>query len=212
MGTMGIGLQLMRSLVRRPRMLTPAQWWEYFLSGSYYFIGLANLVFMLAPLAFFAFGVHPLRLGARVYLLLMVPQVGFNLGLFLVAMRLRGVPPAAAWLATALAFSTFWTYTRAAVTALLGLRRPFGVTPKGVGGVLPLRSLVPELLALTVSVGCALASLLSLAVAGPDLAYLVNGFWAAYNAVQLSTLFVHFNRPVTIAERARAFRPVSAGA
>jgi len=208
MGTLGIGLQLLRSFLRHPRMLTAAQWWEYALSGSYYFTGLANLAFMAAPAAFVVFGVHPVRLGVHVYLLLMVPQIGFNLGLFLVAMRLRGVPPPAAWLATALAFSTFWTYTRAAVTALLGLRRPFGVTPKGVGGVLPLRGLLPELTALAVSVACVLAAVVHVAVAGPDLAYLVNGFWAAYNAVQLSTLFVHFNRPVAVALRPSAFRPI----
>jgi len=212
MGTLAVGLRLLGGLLRRPRMLSPAQWWEYFLSGTYYFTGLANLVFMLAPLAFFAFGVHPLRLSADLYLLLMVPQVGFNLGLFLVGMGLRGVPPAGAWLATALAFSTFWTYTRASVTALLGLRRPFGVTPKGVGGVVPLRGLVPELLAFAVSVACALAGLLSLVVAGPDLAALVNGFWAAYNAVQLGTLFVHFNRPVTIAAPEPLFRPAALSA
>ena len=208
MGTLGIGLGLVGLFLRRPRMLTAAQWWEYFLSGSYYFIGLANMVFMLAPAAFFAFGVHPVRLSAHVYLLLMLPQVGFNLGLFLVAMRLRGVPPAGAWLATALAFSTFWTYTRAAVTALLGLRRPFGVTPKGVGGVLPVRGLLPELLALAVSLACVVAALAGVAVAGADVAYLVNGFWAAYNAVQLITLFVYFNRPVTVTTRASAFRPI----
>lgn len=212
MGTLGIGLGLLRALVRRPRMLGAAQWWEYALSGSYYFIGLANMVFMLAPAAFFAFGVHPVRLGAEVYLLLMVPQIGFNLGLFLVAMGLRGVPPLGAWLATALAFSTFWTYARAAVTALLGMERPFGVTPKGVGGVLPLRSLLPEVVALAVSVGSAVAAVASVAVAGPDLAYVVNGFWAAYNAVQLSTLFLHFNRPVTVAARPHAFRPTIVGA
>ena len=46
---------------------------------------------------------------------------------------------------TALSFGTFWTYVKAGLVALFGLKRAFGVTPKGVGGALPLRALKLEL-------------------------------------------------------------------
>ena len=39
-----------------------------------------------------------------------------------------------------------------------------------------------------------------------NVAYAVNGFWATYHAVLLSTLFVYFNRPVTIRPRVALFR------
>jgi cellulose synthase (UDP-forming) len=92
MGSMAVGLRLLRRLLREPRVLSPAQWWEYLLSGTYYFTGLANLVFMAAPALFFAFDVRPLDLDTRLYLLLVFPHIGFNLALFFAAMRLRGVP------------------------------------------------------------------------------------------------------------------------
>jgi cellulose synthase (UDP-forming) len=208
MGTLGVGLRLMRRLLNSPRALTRMQWWEYLLSGTYYFSGLANLIFILAPPLFLAFDVRPVRLDGHVYLLLVFPQIAFNMGTYLVAMRLRGVPLRSAWLASALSFSTFWTYSKAALVALFGLKRAFGVTPKGVGGRVPLRSLLPELAAFVASATSVLAALACMALVGPQLPYLVNGFWALYNAAQLATLFVHFNRPVEIAARPTLFRPL----
>jgi cellulose synthase (UDP-forming) len=210
MGTLGVGLRLLRRLVREPRALRPLQWWEYLLSGTYYFSGLANLVFILAPPLFLAFDVRPVRLAGDVYLLLAFPQIAFNMGAYLVAMRLRGVGVRSAWLASALSFSTFWTYTKAALVALFGLKRAFGVTPKGVGGRVPLRSLVPELLAFVASATSVAVALACMAILGPQLPYLVNGAWALYNAAQLATLFVHFNRPVAIRARPEVFRPLAA--
>ncbi|HUG52549.1 MAG TPA: glycosyltransferase [Vicinamibacteria bacterium] len=212
MGSIGVGLRLLRRLFREPRALTPAQWWEYLLSGTYYFTGVANLVFMLAPVLFLAGDVRPLELDAQLYLLLVFPHIGFNLALFFAAMRLRGVPVKGAWMATALAFATFWTYSKAALLALLGRRRAFGVTPKGVGGRVPLRGLVPELLAFTASGASALAAVACMLIAGPDLTYAVNGFWAAYNAIQLSILFIHFNRPVAVAARSPLLQAAAARA
>ena len=208
MGTLAVGLQVGRQLLTHPRALRPAQWWEYLLSGTYYFTGLANLVFILAPPAFLAFDVRPLELDARLYLLLVFPHIGFNLTVFFACMRMRGVPLAEAWLATALAFATFWTYTKAAAVAVLGLKRAFGVTPKGVGGIVPVRHLFPEVAALTACVASAVAAVACMFWTGPDLTYGVNGFWAAYNALQLSTLIIYFNRPVTIARRPELLAPV----
>jgi cellulose synthase (UDP-forming) len=212
MGSMGVGLRLAARLVRSPRDLTLAQWWEYLLSGTYYFTGLANLVFMIAPAAFLAFDVRPLQLDTRLYLLLVFPHIGFNLTLFFAAMRLRGVPVRRAWLATSLAFATFWTYVKASLVAVLGLKRAFGVTPKGVGGHVPLASLAPELLAFAASATSAVAAVACMVIAGPDLTYAVNAFWAGYNALQLGTLFFYFNRPVTIAAREPLLVPTAARA
>lgn len=210
MGTLGVGLRLMLRFLRQPTMLRPAQWWEYTLSGTYYFVGWAYFVFMLAPLAWMAFDVRPLRAHAELYLLIFIPYMLFNLNVVFFGMRVRGYPILGVWLAMALTFCTFWTYMKAGIVALFGLRRAFGVTPKGVGGAVPLRQMGVELLMLTTNLLTAAAGLVFMMFEGPSLAYLINTFWAAYHAFVLSILFVYLNRRVTIPERRRVFTPASA--
>jgi hypothetical protein len=49
-------------------------------------------------------------------------------------------------------------------------------------------------------------------IAGPSIGMAVNTFWAGYHAVQLSLLFLHFNRPAFPETGARLFVPVRLGA
>src|SRR5207245_11500460 len=111
-----------------------------------------------------------------------------------------GYPPCGMSLSTALSFSTQWTYTKASLVALFGLKRAFGVTPKGVGGAVPVLAMPVELLLCAASATAAVTGLVQLAVGGLEFARAVNVFWAAYQAAVLSTLFVYFNRPVSIEE------------
>lgn len=208
MGTLGIGLRVLRQLVRDPRQLTAGQWWEYILSGSYYFVGFATFIFMLAPVLFVGFDVRPLRSEEGLYLLFFIPYIVFTMNLFFFGMGLRNYSLKGVWLASALSFATFRTYMSAGIVALFGLKRAFGVTPKGVGGAIPLIKLWPELLMLLANVATAAYGLFWMMRYGLELAYGVNTFWAAYHSLLLSTLFVHFNRPVEIAERAPLFEPV----
>ena len=109
---------------------------------------------------------------------------------------------------SALSFSTFWIYTKAAMVAILGLKRAFAVTPKSVGGAIPIRRLWMELAMFTGNCATSVWCLYYLALTHGNIAYAVNGFWATYHAVLLSTLFVYFNRPVTIRPRQAIFRTV----
>jgi cellulose synthase (UDP-forming) len=137
MGTLAVGLQVGRRLLTHPRDLRPAQWFEYLLSGSYYFVGIANFIFMLAPIMFMLYDVRPLRANSNLYLVFFVPYIAFTMNLFFFGMWLRNYSIRGIWLASALSFATFWIYIKAAIVALFGLKRAFGVTPKGVGGAIP---------------------------------------------------------------------------
>lgn len=206
MGTLALGIRLLpRALRSGEGRLSLVQAWEYFLSGTYYFVGVANAVFMLAPVLYVAAGVSPLRGGEEVYLYALVPYLGLTLHTFYLGMRRRGYPAKALWLAGALSFSTSWTYVKAALVAVLGLKRAFGVTPKGVGGAIPVRRLMPELAMLAACAGAAGTGILVMAWTGATMALAVNVFWSAYHAVLLSTLFVHFNRPVDVGRRPLMF-------
>jgi cellulose synthase (UDP-forming) len=204
-GTLGVGLKALRIFLRRPSTLTPGQWWEYFLSCSYYLMGLVNFAFILAPIACIAFGIHPLWGHGRLYFFAYLPYVGFALQFFLLSMRSRGYPPGGMWLATALTYSTFWIYIKAATVAFFGLKRGFGVTPKGVGGSIPVLSLPVELAACLASLTAALVGLVEFVVFERNLGLLVNVFWAAYQGAVLATLFLYFNRPVSIEEPVSLF-------
>jgi len=53
MGTLGVFKKIVSTFFRNPRALRPGQWWEYFLSGSYYFVGWAPII-LLAGLILFS--------------------------------------------------------------------------------------------------------------------------------------------------------------
>jgi cellulose synthase (UDP-forming) len=207
MGTLAVGLKVLRRLLKNPRALSPGQWWEYLLSGTYYFVGFANFIFMLAPIAFMLFDVRPLRTRSDLYLIFFVPYIIVTMNLFFLGMWLRSYSIRGIWLASALSFATFWIYMKAGTVALFGLKRAFGVTPKGVGGAIPVKRLIPELVML---LGNCLAAVLGgyyLLATGWSLPYVMNTVWATYHAILLSTLFFYFNRPVTIAKRRLLFEP-----
>src|SRR5207253_10724616 len=89
---MGTEWQIRRSikgLLRHPRAMSPAQWWEYWMVATYYFVGYAHFMFMAAPMAFMLFDIRPVRSDSTLYLLFFVPYVLSSLNLFFFGMRLR---------------------------------------------------------------------------------------------------------------------------
>jgi cellulose synthase (UDP-forming) len=210
MGTLAVGLRLWRYLLTNPRMLRPAQWWEYLLSGTYYFVGWVNLIFLTTPIAFLLFGVRAIRTQSEdLYLALFLSYFLFLISFFYGGLRARNYSIRDIWLASALSFITFWTYMRASVAAVLGLKRAFGVTPKAVGAKrIPVMHLLPEFTAFVLSCVGAVVGGVHLWTEPADVAYRVPTVWAAYHAVVLSTLFLHFNQPVVIQPRQRIFARV----
>jgi cellulose synthase (UDP-forming) len=204
MGTQWQTRPLLKELFRRPRAMTPGQWWEYWLVSTYFFIGVPNFIFMLAPMAFMLFGIRPVRSDSLLYLIFFVPYLLTALNLLYLGLRLRGYSPKGVWLANALGFSSFWIYTKASLVTLFKLKRGFAVTPKSVGGAIPLRRLSVELAMFGGNAATA-AWCWYHAVASGGAVYIVNGVWATYHAILLSTLFLHFNRPVEVRPRPPMF-------
>lgn len=211
MGTQGQTRVLIRDLFRNPRAMKPSQWWEYWVGSTYYFVGYANFIFMLAPICFMLFGVQPVQSRTDVYLAFFAPYILFTMNAVFFGMRMRHYSVKGVWLASALSFSTFWVYMKAGMVAILGLKRAFGVTAKGVGGVLPLRGLAVEFTMFVANCVVVVWGLYGLLAGGGNpVAYGLNTLWAGYHAVLLSTMFLHFNRPVTVvAGRPPLFEPAS---
>ncbi|MEI8190176.1 MAG: hypothetical protein WCI75_10725, partial [candidate division NC10 bacterium] len=204
-GTLGIFRRLLGIMIRQPRSLRLGQWWEYFLSCTYYFVGWVNFVFVLMPILFLLFDVRPLIADPLVYAAAFVPYCATSLSLFYTSMQRRGYRVAELWKGQALGFNTSWVYMKAAVVAMLGRKRAFGVTPKGVGGKLPISALWVQLVWMFLSYAAGVWGLLRFIYLGHGVTLLINVFWAWYHVALLATLFLYFNRPVTIRERPSLF-------
>jgi len=210
MGTVGVFRKMLRYFATDPRSLTAGQWWEYFLSGNYYFIGFMNFLFMVASVGFLVFGIRPVHMSASVYLALFVPYFAFSFGVFLVGMRVRNYPFTGTWIGTALAFGGWWTFMRAAITAALTAKQTFSVTPKGTGGKVPLKGLIPQVTMFGLCCLAVISGLLHIVLDERfDLTYVVTASWAAYHAALTGTLLFYFNQPVTIHPRQPVFEPVA---
>jgi len=205
-GSMGVFGRILRAFLRNPRSLTMGQWSEYFLSATYYWVGLANLVFLLMPLLTLFGGVRPLRQDALSYGLVLVPYLLWTLHGFYAGMEARGFKAGETVLGQQIGFLSFPTHIAAGLSALTGRRRPFGVTPKGIGGRTSYFSLWPQLLMLGLS-AAACGWGVSRYFGGyqrDTLAALVNAFWAGFHVWMLCSLF-RLNRPVREGNVAKQF-------
>jgi cellulose synthase (UDP-forming) len=196
-GTIGTARQFVATFLTRPRSLSAGQWWEYFLSATYYLVGWVNFFFILLPILYLCFDIKPLRQDAFTYLLVFVPYMLFTLNMFYSGMEARGYKLGESVLGQQIGFLSFPIHMKSAFSALIGQKRPFGVTPKGVGGRISWFALWPQ-------IGLLLASLFAFfygiyrIIAGLDndmTAVGLNSLWALYHVWMLSGIF-RLNRPV----------------
>ena len=123
--------QLLKLFFTHPRRLSVGQWWGYFLSGTWYFVGWAFFLLMLCPIAFLIFDVHPLMLhDAFAYFAFLIPYLIFSTFVFMVSMSLRDYPIKHILLGIIMNNLAFPVYMLAVLYAIIGKEIPFVVTPK----------------------------------------------------------------------------------
>lgn len=193
-GSIGVQRRVVTEFLRRPTALRPGQWWEYLLSSSHYWIGWVNFIFMLLPMLYIFGNVRPLRADTTSYLVIFVPYLFFTLNMFYAGMKERGYAVRDMLLAQQLSLLAFPYLMSAAIAGITGRKRPFGVTPKGLGGRMSWRLLWPQLgmLALSTVTGMIGFMLFAKSATGPatgDTALAINGFWALFNALMLCGVF-----------------------
>jgi cellulose synthase/poly-beta-1,6-N-acetylglucosamine synthase-like glycosyltransferase len=133
-------------LITDPGSLTPAQWSEYLLSCTWYFVGLAYFILMLCPVAFLLFDIHPFHITDNVaYIFCYLPYLLFSFFQFFVTMYMRGYSAREILLGITTTFLTFPIFMKATFYALLGKKIPFVVTPKVNDGRTPLKYFLPQI-------------------------------------------------------------------
>lgn len=176
------------------RGFTLAQRWEYFLSGTYYLVGINTCVTLISPTLYLLFNIRPLLLSPWVYLLAYLPHVLLANWFFFATMGQRGFRPRILFLAQCLTFNTFPVFVSSAFAAFTHRKRAFAVTPKGSGAdMLPWRAFLPHLMLGGLLITAIVVGLVRF-FAEQNLALVINILWCAYHLVLLSTVRL-FNQP-----------------
>jgi cellulose synthase (UDP-forming) len=194
LGTSGLSRPLLRSFIRNPRAMPLSRWIEYLLSSSYYFIGWAFFVLLACPVIYLLFDTPRFFAHPSIFLLFSVPYLFLTSLLFFNTLRSRSYRRGDIYTGLMLAYVSFPVYMKASLLGLAGVRGSFGITPKSGSTALPLRSLWPQILTMTVVLAAAVWGLNRVYYARyPVLALLVNAFWCLYNFGLLATVF-YFNQ------------------
>lgn len=196
LGTIGLLRKVVTTFVRRPRALTLMQWWEYFLSSTWYFIGFVFFIMMISPPIYLFFNVPVYFARPAFYFLIFVPYIVITLTTFYWTLKQRSYTIRDLLSGQLLTFITFPVFMKASILALMGFKGTFGITPKGTSRALPLLTMWPQLLLWAICFCGAIWGINRLIYERePFAGILVNVFWCLYHAGILSSIF-YFNRPV----------------
>lgn len=201
-GTLSTARYFLKNFLKNPRALRMGQWWEYWLSATYYWVGWVNFFFMLLPMMYIFFGIRPMRQEVFTYLAVFIPYFVFTLNMFYSGMEAKGYKIGELILGQQIGFITFPVHMTSAIAGILGRKRPFGVTPKGVGGRIPWKALWPQITMLVLSALAFVWGIYRYA-SGYDrntTAVMVNSLWALYHVWMLGSIFT-LNQPVREGEK-----------
>ena len=178
-------MQMLRKM--NPLFMKGLDWRQrisYFSSVIVYVDGLQRLVFYMAPVMFFLFGVLPVNVGNHELLYRLVPYMLLTIGSFELLSRGTGY----ILISERYNMTRFWTYILA--TSGFFAKKPlkFNVTPKTVGDV-PFKTYAPQLILAVVSVVAFVWALIARHYGwidyrdggGVSTAFVVNGVWVAWN-------------------------------
>lgn len=190
-GTIGVFRKVAKEFFKNPFRLSAVQWWEYFLSGTYYYIGLAFMLLMICPIAYLLLGVPSYFMGPYVYLASYAPYFILTLLVFYSTMRKRHYGVADIYRGMIMGSMMFPLLVYAAIAGTTGMKLKFVVTPKGKGDLVPFAKLWPWHLAILLNL---VAILIGIGKIGSNTyAISVNMFWASYHIFILSHIY-YYNR------------------
>jgi cellulose synthase (UDP-forming) len=191
-GTVGVFRRVIWQFFRAPRSLTFMQWVEYFLAGSYYFVGWAFFFLMICPIAFLLFNVPSFFLDPEIYIATFVPYFSLSLLVFYATMSERYYTIKQIYTGLILGSLCFPVLMKSTLLAMFGKKMTFVVTAKGGREKLDWKGLWPYGVMMGLNIAAIVVGFLRLN--DDPYAVGVNMFWAAYHIFILSNIF-RFNNP-----------------
>lgn len=191
-GTLSVFNKLLWAVLTGRSRLSIVQTWEYFLSGSYYLVGLAFFTLMLFPLLYIFFDTSLFRADTGQYLMILFPYMVMPMLLFYGALADRHYKFDDLMLGLYLSMISFPVHIRAAVKVMMGAKLEFVVTRKSKGSSSSYRELWPQLVMIFLNFsGVVWAA--NRFTTEREVAILINGLWAFYHFGILSSL-LYFNQ------------------
>jgi cellulose synthase (UDP-forming) len=195
LGTVGLLRPILASFIQNPHKLPLVKWWEYFLSGTHYFIGLVFFILVMCPILYLFFRVPTYFARPEIYIIFFLPYIVMTMYTFYWTLRERQYHATDIMKGQLLMAITFPVYMKASLFALFGYRGRFVVTPKGESFALPLRDLWAQLTLAVLSFSAVVWGINRLIYERePVAALLVNMTWCLYHFAILSSVF-YFNNP-----------------
>ncbi|HPQ81626.1 MAG TPA: glycosyltransferase [bacterium] len=190
-GTIGVLRKVVSNLFRHPLRLRVSQWWEYLLSSTYYFVGLAFLLLMICPLGYIFLDVPSFFIHTDIYISVFVPYFALSLGLFFVTLRARKYRAGELFTGQILTYIAFPIFIASSAMGLLGIQGTFGITDKGRGRAMPWLSLWPQFAFMFLNF-TALVWGINRFWYEREISIIVNCVWALYHFVIMCGIF-YFN-------------------
>lgn len=195
-GNVNVFKKVLISFLKSPLSLKPIQWFEYIITGSYYFIGWAYLFLMFCPVIYILFGIPSFFMDPIIYMLSFMPYLILSLAIFEISMLGRHYTTMQILKARLLGFITLPVYMRAALFGVIGIKATFQVTEKTGSKVIPYFQLWPQLTLWGINL-IAMTWGLNRLVYEPTIALGINIMWITYHFILLSGIF-YFNEEESI--------------
>lgn len=181
LGTFQILGKLLRSNLPFPLFFDYISGWFYWMEA-----GPLTMAQMLAPSVYLVLRAPVIRVNVLLYMLAYFPFVVFSLSFFFAVMRGRSYGLKGFFYHQFAEYLEFFTITLSFVAWALRRRVPFKVTPKGRART-SYRALAGPAAFLVLLYAAVVAGVMWMRSPGaPELALIVNVFWAAYHALFLS--------------------------
>lgn len=192
-GTVGVLRDLPKLFWKDFRRFTIAQWWEYFLASTHYFVGWVLFIMIISPLTFLLFDTPSYFAHPEMYLLAYAPYIILTSFLFFWTIMERKYQFSDLMSALLINIVSFPVFMKASFYGLLGIKSSFGITPKGGANILSFKSLIPQIVtAILCTFGITWGILRLYYEREPFYALLTNIFWTFFNLATLS-FFLYLN-------------------
>lgn len=191
MGNIAVLKKVTKRALVNPGALSGLQWWEYFVTSSYYLVGWAFLFLILCPVLYIFFDIPSFFMNPVVYVFSFVPYMLLSSYLFYFSMHRRHYGIKDTFRGQLLFFLSLPTYARGAFLGLFGIKRGFAVTAKGGSKKVSYFRLLPQLFLWAVSL-MAVTWALNRFMYDHSPAVMVNVIWVMYHLILLSSVF-YFN-------------------
>lgn len=191
MGNVQVLKLMLRDWIKNPSSLSFMQWFEYSVTGTYFFVGWAYLFLILCPILFVVFNVPSFFMNPVIYSFSFVPYFMLAIGIFYASMTNRHYKANELFKAQVLTLMTMPVYLKAVVCGLFNCRIGFEVTAKKSNAMISYFSLWPQIILWALHLSAVSWGLLRFAYEY-DPGILLNVCWMSYHLIVFMSVF-YFN-------------------